>query len=175
MPCNRIKKGPFFLKTSTFWPLILENCVQSQKKKKILFFTFLWSHKCTTLVFKWPSGTCCQSSLYQMYSRNGYIKVLDAGGKPGTCSSWSSGTRGNIQEQVGTGKQCTYSSQDWESIPGLIGAKAKGLPLRNLLPKATYMGGSKIPCNHLFSLHMGAFIQSWQYLHQVWTFVFHAM
>ena len=24
-----------------------------------------------------------------------------------------------------------------------------------------------IPCNHLFSLHMVAFIQSWQYLHQV--------
>ena len=31
----------------------------------------------------------------------------------------------------------------------------------------TYEGGSKIPCNHLFSLHMGAFIQRWQYLHQV--------
>ena len=38
-----------------------------------------------------------------------------------------------------------------------------------------YEGGSIIPCNHLFSLHMGAFIQRWQCLHQVWTFVFHAM
>ena len=25
-----------------------------------------------------------------------------------------------------------------------------------------YGGGSKSPCNHLFSLHMGAFIQRWQ-------------
>ena len=40
---------------------------------------------------------------------------------------------------------------------------------------STYEGGSKSPCNHLFSLHMGAFIQRWQCLHQVWTFVFHAM
>ena len=31
----------------------------------------------------------------------------------------------------------------------------------------TYEGGSIIPCNHLFSLHMGAFIQMWQCLHQV--------
>ena len=38
-----------------------------------------------------------------------------------------------------------------------------------------YEGGSKSPCNHLFSLHMGAFIQRWQCLHQLWTFVFHAM
>ena len=30
--------------------------------------------------------------------------------------------------------------------------------------------GSKSPCNHLFSLHMGAFVQRWQCLHQVWTF-----
>ena len=29
-----------------------------------------------------------------------------------------------------------------------------------------YEGGSKSPCNHLFSLHMGAFIQRWQCLHQ---------
>ena len=39
----------------------------------------------------------------------------------------------------------------------------------------SYEGGSIIPCNHLFSLHMGAFIQRWQCLHQVWTFVFYAM
>ena len=38
-----------------------------------------------------------------------------------------------------------------------------------------YEGGSKSPCNHLCSLHMGAVIQRWQCLHQVWTFVFHAM
>ena len=38
-----------------------------------------------------------------------------------------------------------------------------------------YEGGSKSPCNHLFSLHMGAFIQRWQCLHQVQTFVFHTM
>ena len=36
-----------------------------------------------------------------------------------------------------------------------------------------YEGGSKSPCNHLFSLHMGAFnIQRWQCLHQVWTLSF---
>ena len=41
--------------------------------------------------------------------------------------------------------------------------------------KGVYEGGSKSPCNHLFSLHRGAFVQRWQCLHQVWTFVFHAM
>ena len=30
-----------------------------------------------------------------------------------------------------------------------------------------YEGGSVISCNHHFSLHMGAFIQTWQCLHQV--------
>ena len=30
-----------------------------------------------------------------------------------------------------------------------------------------YEGESIIPCNHLYSLHMGAFIQRWQFLHQV--------
>ena len=34
---------------------------------------------------------------------------------------------------------------------------------------STYERGSKSPCSHLFSLHMGAFIQRWQCLHQVWT------
>ena len=33
--------------------------------------------------------------------------------------------------------------------------------------RKVYEGGSKSPCNHLFSLHMGAFTQRWQCLHQV--------
>ena len=37
----------------------------------------------------------------------------------------------------------------------------------NLYFHPLYEGGSKSPCNHLFSLHMGAFIQRWQFLHQV--------
>ena len=41
--------------------------------------------------------------------------------------------------------------------------------------KCVYEGGSIIPCNHLYSLHMGVFIQRWQFLHQVWTFIFHAL
>ena len=44
-----------------------------------------------------------------------------------------------------------------------------------LLIRLLYEGGLKIPCNHLFSLHMVTFTQRWQSLHQVWTFVFHAM
>ena len=39
--------------------------------------------------------------------------------------------------------------------------------LKSLTCICYYEGGSKSPCNHLFSLHMGAFIQRWQCLHQV--------
>ena len=46
--------------------------------------------------------------------------------------------------------------------------EGRGSVSGNVLVVELYEGGSKGPCNHLFSLHMGAFIQRWQCLHQVW-------
>ena len=43
------------------------------------------------------------------------------------------------------------------------------------VPCCIYEGGSKSPCKHLFSLHMGAFLQKWQCLLQIWTFFFRAL
>ena len=53
MPPYRIKKGPFFLKTGTFWLLIviLKNPFSLIKQH---FFVFVRSCMCTTLVFEYP-------------------------------------------------------------------------------------------------------------------------